>query len=52
MKQVIKGLMDSPQRQNSQKLSNAVERLIVANELMRSDILDMKKALSTKTLRS
>lgn len=38
----------SPQRRNASKLSSTVEKLLVANELMRADLIEVKKALNEK----
>lgn len=47
-KTVIRDSAGSPQRRNAQKLSSTVEKLLVTHELMRADLLDVKKALAAK----
>jgi hypothetical protein len=47
-KKVIGETSTSPQRRNAKKLSSTVEKLLVANAIMRQDLLEVKEALKKK----
>ena len=48
-KKVIGETSTSPQRRNAKKLSSTVEKLLVANAIMRQDLLEVKEALKKPT---
>ena len=51
-KKVLQGSTSTPQRRQTNTLLNSVEHLIVSNELLRYDLIEVKKALEAKPKRN